>query len=145
MTPLYGGFPVKLTTHLGDPFDTSDMEVEEIRTETISRVQKLIQKHQKLPGNVYQAVMARFEANDEESEDEDFIDCNEAIEKFSSSMESLINNQDCEEISDSGCVSIASSTETEEEEDETGNGFLLQHKNSITKLPNGRLVLLGAL
>ena len=144
MTPLYGGFPVKLTTHLGDHIQTDQLTVEELRVETISQMQKLIKKHQKLPGNVYQAVRDRFEATfDYESDEEDFIDCHSDVEEFSSSIESLTNLKD-DELSDSGCASVASTEDEEIEREHTK--FLLRSKNSsITKLPNGRLVLLASL
>ena len=47
MTPMYGGFPVRLTTHIGDPiYPTNDMTVEDLRLATVKAMQGLIAEHQ---------------------------------------------------------------------------------------------------
>ena len=130
MTPLYGGFPVKLTTHLGDWIDPREFEIEELRAETIVHMQKLIKKHQKLPGNVFRAIKERFESETENLED--FIECDPPnVEIIHTSIESLC----CE---DSGCVSVASAEDVEE----NNQNILL---SNITQLPNGRLVIMGTI
>ncbi len=139
MTPLYGGFPVKLTTHLGDPIDPADFQsADELRAAAVIQMQKLIKKHQRLPGSIYQAIKDRFEA-EAESEEEDFIEClSEDGEDFDTSLEDLASLS-CDVLSDSGCVSVASV------EDEADRFFPHMSKiSSIAQLPNGRLVMLGA-
>ncbi|XP_070603855.1 DGAT1/2-independent enzyme synthesizing storage lipids-like [Erythrolamprus reginae] len=57
---LYGNFPVKLQTYFGDPipFD-SKVTAEELTQKAKDALQCLIDKHQKIPGNVWRALMER--------------------------------------------------------------------------------------
>ncbi|XP_075405793.1 DGAT1/2-independent enzyme synthesizing storage lipids isoform X2 [Tenrec ecaudatus] len=59
--PMYGGFPVKLRTYLGDPipYDPT-MTAEELAHKTKNAVQALIDKHQRIPGNIMSALLERF-------------------------------------------------------------------------------------
>lgn len=43
---LFGGFPVKLKTYIGEPIDTIGKSVDEIRTEAQYAIEDLIKKHQ---------------------------------------------------------------------------------------------------
>ena len=61
LTPIYGGFPVKLRTYLGDPIPSWQFEVEDLRLETISKIQDLINEHQQVPGNIVRAIKERLE------------------------------------------------------------------------------------
>ncbi|XP_048354706.1 transmembrane protein 68-like [Sphaerodactylus townsendi] len=61
IVPLYGNFPVKLRTFLGEPIPYQPrVSSEELAEQAKSGVQFLINKHQKLPGNVFRALMERF-------------------------------------------------------------------------------------
>lgn len=164
LTPLYGGFPVKLTTRLGDPIDSREFSTaDDLRVETIQTMQKMIKKYQKLPGNVYRAIKERFvyEYELEAKDDEDFIEADPEVifefqsddmEGFSSSMESLSYCCDL----DSGCGSVASADDFSApikafKRRSSLDHFLATSKSftrrlsSIIQLPNGQLVMLGAL
>ncbi|NWV84573.1 TMM68 protein, partial [Dasyornis broadbenti] len=62
VVPLYGGFPVKLRTFIGEPIPYEpNMTAEELAAKTQAAVQALIDKHQKIPGNIFRALMERFQ------------------------------------------------------------------------------------
>ena len=142
LTPIYGGFPVKLRTYLGDPIPSWNFEVEELRLETIAKIQDLINEHQQVPGNVVRAIKERLEddlediINDEiesiETEIEAIEDNTEAVDDFQS-VESLCNFDDL--LTDSGCGSVTSDKDYE----------CLDISDispvPVIKLPNGKLVL----
>ncbi|XP_074058532.1 DGAT1/2-independent enzyme synthesizing storage lipids isoform X2 [Macrotis lagotis] len=59
--PIYGGFPVKLRTYLGDPIPYDPMvTAEELAEKTKNAVQELIDRHQRIPGNIMSALLERF-------------------------------------------------------------------------------------
>lgn len=59
--PMYGGFPVKLRTFLGDPIPYDpEVTAEELAEKTKNAVQALIDKHQRIPGNIRSALLDRF-------------------------------------------------------------------------------------
>ncbi|EHA98738.1 Transmembrane protein 68 [Heterocephalus glaber] len=59
--PMYGGFPVKLQTYLGDPIPYDPkITAEELAEKTKNAVQALIDKHQRIPGNIMSALLERF-------------------------------------------------------------------------------------
>ncbi|KAF6101433.1 transmembrane protein 68 [Phyllostomus discolor] len=59
--PMYGGFPVKLRTYLGDPIPYDPkITAEELAEKTKNAVQALIDKHQRIPGNIMSALLERF-------------------------------------------------------------------------------------
>ncbi|XP_077187694.1 DGAT1/2-independent enzyme synthesizing storage lipids-like isoform X3 [Paroedura picta] len=61
LVPLYGNFPVKLRTFLGEPLPyRPKATAEQLAEQAKNSVQTLIDKHQKLPGNVFRALMERF-------------------------------------------------------------------------------------
>ena len=63
ITPLYGGFPVQLTTHIGEPIHPKDCaNVEELRSRVVAAMESMIRNHQKLPGDVIRAVGERIES-----------------------------------------------------------------------------------
>uniref|UniRef100_A0A8C5JAM7 Transmembrane protein 68 n=1 Tax=Junco hyemalis TaxID=40217 RepID=A0A8C5JAM7_JUNHY len=67
IVPLYGGFPVKLRTFIGEPIPYEpNMTAEELATKTKAAVQALIDKHQKIPGNIFRALMERFQTQKKE-------------------------------------------------------------------------------
>ena len=151
LSPLYGGFPVKLVTHLADFIDSSEFTVDELRAETLISMQKLIKTHQKLPGNVVRAIKERLE-DDVESENESIVECNSDIDEFEdltlknlnrfTVQEYLQSSSEQEVLSDSGCVSVSSveDNETTIYQSFKADSFITLTP-SITQLPNGRLVL----
>jgi len=55
--PVYGVFPVKLDTHIGQPiFPRPGMTSRELADQTIQAMQAMISEHQTLPGSLYQAM-----------------------------------------------------------------------------------------
>lgn len=61
IVPIYGGFPVKLTTYIGDPmnFDANETE-DEIALKVKKAVEDLISNHQQIPGNILRSLMERI-------------------------------------------------------------------------------------
>ncbi|XP_068215596.1 DGAT1/2-independent enzyme synthesizing storage lipids isoform X1 [Palaemon carinicauda] len=60
MAPIYGGFPVKLRVHLSNPIHHLPNETpEELAIRIQESLEKLIRDHQKLPGNILRALIAR--------------------------------------------------------------------------------------
>ena len=154
LSPLYGGFPVKLKTHLGNFIDSTELTSDELRAETLIAMQKLIKKNQKLPGDVVRAIKERLQS-DVDSENEDFIECQSDIDEFESLPERIENIQDthanssenisklcCESefFSDSGNASVATSVEDNDQQSFKADNFITIAP-SIIQLPNGRLVL----
>ena len=64
---MYGGFPVKLTTHIGDAIYPDFLTVDQIREQTLRSMTELIKKNQILPGNILRAIGARFSSENEEN------------------------------------------------------------------------------
>ncbi|XP_045416779.1 transmembrane protein 68 isoform X4 [Lemur catta] len=59
--PMYGGFPVKLRTYLGDPIPYDPkVTAEELTEKTKNALQALIDEHQRIPGNIMSALLERF-------------------------------------------------------------------------------------
>jgi hypothetical protein len=154
LTPLYGGFPVKLKTHLGDFIDSTELTTDELRAETLIAMQKLIKKHQKLPGNVVRAIKERLQS-DIESDNEDFVECQSDIDEFESLPGNIENISDTlaissekisksccesESFSDSGNASVATSVDENDQQSFKADNFITIAP-SIIQLPNGRLVL----
>ncbi|XP_023222683.1 transmembrane protein 68-like isoform X2 [Centruroides sculpturatus] len=61
VVPVYGGFPVKLTTIIGKPipFDPN-LTPEELARKTAEAIQNLIKTHQKIPGSILRALFERI-------------------------------------------------------------------------------------
>ncbi|XP_023290647.1 transmembrane protein 68 isoform X2 [Orussus abietinus] len=61
LMPVYGGFPVKLTTYVGDPipYDGS-LTPEELQSKVAAALEDLIRQHQKVPGSITRALMERL-------------------------------------------------------------------------------------
>jgi len=64
---MYGGFPVKLTTHIGDAIYPDFLTVDQIREQTLRNMTELIKKNQILPGNILRAIGERFSSENEEN------------------------------------------------------------------------------
>ncbi|XP_061926618.1 monoacylglycerol/Diacylglycerol O-acyltransferase-like isoform X3 [Entelurus aequoreus] len=61
VAPVYGGFPVKFRTFLGDPIPYDpDITANELAEKVKQSVQGLIDKHQQIPGNILRALLERF-------------------------------------------------------------------------------------
>ncbi|XP_030070366.1 DGAT1/2-independent enzyme synthesizing storage lipids isoform X2 [Microcaecilia unicolor] len=68
LVPTYGGFPVKFRTYLGDPIPyVPGITAAELAEKTKSAIQSLIDKHQRIPGNIFQALLERFHRRQKES------------------------------------------------------------------------------
>ncbi|XP_055490035.1 transmembrane protein 68 isoform X2 [Leucoraja erinacea] len=58
--PIYGGFPVKFCTYLGDPIPYDpNITAAELADKAKQAVQSLIEKHQIIPGNILRALLER--------------------------------------------------------------------------------------
>ncbi|KAM9304130.1 DGAT1/2-independent enzyme synthesizing storage lipids-like isoform 2-T4 [Morus bassanus] len=67
IVPVYGGFPVKLRTFIGEPIPYEpNITAEELTAKTKAALQALIEKHQKIPGNIFRALMERFQTHKKE-------------------------------------------------------------------------------
>ncbi|GAA6099677.1 transmembrane protein 68 [Tachysurus ichikawai] len=59
--PVYGGFPVKFRTYLGDPIPYDPkLTAAELAEKVQAAVQSLIDRHQKVPGSILRALLERF-------------------------------------------------------------------------------------
>lgn len=61
IVPIYGGFPVKLKTHIGKPIYFEENTTPEHLQKIVGlELKNLINKHQKLPGNIFRSINERF-------------------------------------------------------------------------------------
>lgn len=64
---MYGWFPVKFRTFIGEPIPYDpNITAEELTAKTKAALQALITKHQKIPGNILRALMERFQTRQKE-------------------------------------------------------------------------------
>ncbi|XP_039382321.1 transmembrane protein 68-like isoform X2 [Mauremys reevesii] len=67
LVPIYGEFPVKFRTYIGDPIPYDpNINAAELSGKAKAAIQSLIDRHQKIPGNVFRALMERFETTQKE-------------------------------------------------------------------------------
>lgn len=60
LIPIYGGFPVKLRTHIGKPIPYDEtITPTELSKKTAEAIEELIRIHQRIPGNILQALLDR--------------------------------------------------------------------------------------
>ncbi|XP_067005399.1 DGAT1/2-independent enzyme synthesizing storage lipids [Anabrus simplex] len=60
IVPIYGGFPVKLRTHIGKPIPyNADLTPEQLQRKVACALEELIVKHQRLPGSILRALVER--------------------------------------------------------------------------------------
>ncbi|XP_028592770.2 DGAT1/2-independent enzyme synthesizing storage lipids-like isoform X2 [Podarcis muralis] len=61
IVPVYGGFPVKFCSYVGDPIPYDpNITVEELVEKTKRAIEDLRDKHQKMPGSIQRALLERF-------------------------------------------------------------------------------------
>ncbi|KAK3579115.1 hypothetical protein CHS0354_022135 [Potamilus streckersoni] len=61
IVPIYGFFPVKLRTFIGDPvFPRKDETPDQFSDRVEAEIQQMIFKHQRLPGSILHALLDRF-------------------------------------------------------------------------------------
>nr|XP_049701926.1 transmembrane protein 68 isoform X1 [Helicoverpa armigera] len=60
LAPVYGGFPVKLVTHLGPPIPYDpDLTPEQLQLKVGRAIEELVEEHQRIPGSILQALIER--------------------------------------------------------------------------------------
>ncbi|KFB41384.1 AGAP013284-PB-like protein [Anopheles sinensis] len=61
--PIYGGFPVKLHTILGKPIPhDASLTPEELQEKVVAAIADLVKQHQRVPGDILQAIGDRFDS-----------------------------------------------------------------------------------
>lgn len=61
LRPVYGGFPVKLYTHIGKPIEQEPgITPEQLRDRCKESVEMLINRHQRKPGSIFRGIFDRF-------------------------------------------------------------------------------------
>lgn len=61
MRPLFGGFPVRLRTHIGEPiYPEEGMTPELLRDRCKEALELLISTHQRVPGSILRGILDRF-------------------------------------------------------------------------------------
>ncbi|KAL3287441.1 hypothetical protein HHI36_001912 [Cryptolaemus montrouzieri] len=59
--PVYGGFPVKLITHLGEPIPYDpNLTPEDLQNKVAESLDELVKKHQRIPGSILRGLMDRI-------------------------------------------------------------------------------------
>ncbi|XP_039383489.1 transmembrane protein 68-like [Mauremys reevesii] len=67
LIPVYGGFPVKLRTYVGDPIPYDpNITATELVEKTKIALETLRDRHQKLPGSILRALLERFDNHQKE-------------------------------------------------------------------------------
>uniref|UniRef100_A0AC34F496 Phospholipid/glycerol acyltransferase domain-containing protein n=1 Tax=Panagrolaimus sp. ES5 TaxID=591445 RepID=A0AC34F496_9BILA len=73
--PIYGGFPVKMITHLGRPITfPEDALAEDIKHVVKNKVADLIRQHQRLPGSIFRGMWQRIRPKYQASNDIPLLD-----------------------------------------------------------------------
>lgn len=139
MAPIYGGFPVKLTSHIGEPIPTDELTVEELRLTAIKTMEMLIKRHQKLPGNIVTAMIERLE--DDFDDFEDVSDEEEEEEEVTRICPVTSVKSVASKTTDSGHESVSSDELNDDFEDE--DILLEKHHFPVVQLPNGKIVKLA--
>lgn len=59
--PIYGGFPVKMVSHVGKPilYDP-DLSPEDLQAKVAAALNDLIKKHQRIPGGILYGILDRI-------------------------------------------------------------------------------------
>jgi hypothetical protein len=73
--PIYGGFPVKMITHLGAPIHfPEDALAEDVKLVVKNAVADLIREHQRLPGSIFRGMWQRIRPKYQPSNDIRLVD-----------------------------------------------------------------------
>ncbi|CAI5779514.1 68-like [Podarcis lilfordi] len=65
LLPVYGGFPVKLRTYIGEPIPYDpNITATELAEKTKTAFENLRDRHQKMPGSILRALSERFDKGD---------------------------------------------------------------------------------
>jgi len=60
LRPIFGGFPVKLTTHIGQPiYPSPEMTPEELKHQVKEQIEAMISQHQRVPGKILPSILDR--------------------------------------------------------------------------------------
>ncbi|XP_069687602.1 DGAT1/2-independent enzyme synthesizing storage lipids isoform X2 [Periplaneta americana] len=60
LVPIYGGFPVKLCTHIGKPIPyNASLTPEQLQMKVARAIEELIEEHQRIPGSIMRALVER--------------------------------------------------------------------------------------
>ncbi|XP_063156034.1 DGAT1/2-independent enzyme synthesizing storage lipids-like [Candoia aspera] len=66
--PIYGGFPVKLRTYIGEPIPYDpNVTAKELAEKTKIAMENLRDRYQKRPGNILRALLERFDKNEKDA------------------------------------------------------------------------------
>ncbi|XP_061467375.1 monoacylglycerol/Diacylglycerol O-acyltransferase-like [Rhineura floridana] len=66
--PIYGGFPVKLRTYIGEPIPyDANITAKELAYKTKIAIENLRNRYQKRPGNILRALSERFDKHHEDN------------------------------------------------------------------------------
>uniref|UniRef100_A0A2D4MG43 Phospholipid/glycerol acyltransferase domain-containing protein n=1 Tax=Micrurus spixii TaxID=129469 RepID=A0A2D4MG43_9SAUR len=66
IVPIYGGFPVKFCTYIGDPIPYDpNISAGQLAEKTKSAIKDLRNKYQEIPGSIKRALLERFEKHPE--------------------------------------------------------------------------------
>ena len=58
---IFPGFPVKLRTHIGEPiYPVENMTPEMLRDQCKESLERLIARHQRVPGSIWRGLLDRF-------------------------------------------------------------------------------------
>lgn len=61
LRPCFGGFPVKLRTHIGEPiYPEPGMTPEQLRDRCRESLTRMIEENQRLPGSIFRGILDRF-------------------------------------------------------------------------------------
>lgn len=61
IVPIYGGFPVKLITHIGKPIPYDpNITPEDLQRKVAAALSDLIKNNQRIPGSILQGLLARI-------------------------------------------------------------------------------------
>ncbi|XP_078594884.1 DGAT1/2-independent enzyme synthesizing storage lipids-like [Branchiostoma floridae x Branchiostoma japonicum] len=70
IVPIYGGFPVKFRTYIGDPIPYDpNVSAQELAVKTHNALERMIDTYQKIPGTVFGALLDRVPAFSTKKED----------------------------------------------------------------------------
>lgn len=61
VVPIFGGYPVKLTTYIGRPIEIQHLDTpEKVKDTVMTELNDLIRAHQRIPGSITKALRERW-------------------------------------------------------------------------------------